>query len=277
MITLLQQLQQQLQTKPRHLSDTQPTAVTTRAAHFAVVPVDTGSPSVAGTTSTPRVGDGDGRGESGEGEGSGSGSVGSGIGDDHVSQRESSAAAGGEGDGEAGRSGGDSEPEADATTRTLPVTPQTTHPLVTQQLPPLSKFTGEITEGGETVVEWLEQLELVAAAYRWDEPNKLVNLVTRLKGQAFAFYRSCEEKKRTQYSTLVGELKNRFTPVRIQAVQSSLFHDRKQKAGESVDTYAQELKVLFYKAYPLAQQASAETQDMGKSVLTSLSLDYSQN
>ena len=275
LITLLQQLQQQLQTKPRHLSDSQPTAVTTRAVHFApdpVVPVDTGSPPVAGTTSTPRVGDGDGRGESGEGEGSGSGSVGSGIegvGDDHVSQRESSAAAGGEGDGEAGRSGGDSEPEADATTRTLPVTPQTTHPLVTQQLPPLSKFTGEITEGGETVVEWLEQLELVAAAYRWDEPNKLVNLVTRLKGQAFAFYRSCEEKKRTQYSTLVGELKKRFTPVRIQAVQSSLFHDRKQKAVESVDTYAQELKVLFYKAYPLAQQASAETQDMGKSVLTS--------
>ena len=97
------------------------------------------------------------------------------------------------------------------------------------------------------MVELLEQLELVAAAYRWDEPNKLVNLVTRLKGQAFAFYRSCKEKKRTQHSTLVGELK-KITPVRIQAVQSSLFHERKQKSGESVDTCAQELKVLFYKA-----------------------------
>ena len=118
------------------------------------------------------------------------------------------------------------------------------------------------------MVELLEQLELVAAAYRWDEPNKLVNLVPRLKGQAFAFYRSCKEKKRTQHSTLVGELK-KITPVRIQAVQSSLFHERKQKSGESVDTCAQELKVLFYKAYPLAQQASAETHDMGKSVLAS--------
>ena len=34
------------------------------------------------------------------------------------------------------------------------------------------------------------------------------------------------------------------------------------------DTYAQELKCLFYEAYPLAQQASAEMQDMGRSVLS---------
>jgi hypothetical protein len=33
---------------------------------------------------------------------------------------------------------------------------------------------------GETVGESLEQLELVAVACHWDEPTKLVNLVTRL-------------------------------------------------------------------------------------------------
>ena len=151
----MQQLQQQLQAKPRHPSDSQPTAVSTRAVHFApdpVVPVDMASPPVVVTSSTPRVGDGDGW---GEGEGSGSGSVGSGIEgvrDDRVSQSESSAAVGCEGDGEAGRSGSDSEQEADAGTRTLPVTPRTTHPLVPQQLPPLSKFTGKIEEG---VRRWL--------------------------------------------------------------------------------------------------------------------------
>lgn len=141
-------------------------------------------------------------------------------------------------------------------------------PMVAQQLPPLSKFTGEGTEGGETIVEWLEQLELVASACHWDESTKLVNLVTRLKGQAFSFYRSCDTQKRNQYATLVEELKKRFTPVHIQVVQSSLFHDRKQKSGEAVDSYAQDLKCLFYKAYPLAQQASSAMQDMGKSVLT---------
>ena len=38
-------------------------------------------------------------------------------------------------------------------------------------------------EGGETIVEWLE---VVAGT------TKLTNPVTHLKGQAFAFYRSCE-------------------------------------------------------------------------------------
>ena len=156
----------------------------------------------------------------------------------------------------------------DGTPTHVEALPRTHLPLVAQQLPPLSKFTGEPTEGGETIVEWLEQLELVAGACHWDESAKLVNLVTRLKGQAFAFYRSCDTQKRNQYSALVEELKKRFTPVRIQAVQSSLFHDRKQKPGENIDTYAQELKCLFYEAYPLAQQVSAEMQDMGGSVLT---------
>ena len=123
-----------------------------------------------------------------------------------------------------------------------------------------------MTEESETFAEWLEQLELVAVACHWDEPTKLVNLVTRLKGQAFAFYRSCNATQRTQHPALVAELKKRFTPVHIQAVQSSLFHDRKQQAGDSVDAYAQTLK-HFYKAYPRARQESRETESMGKSVL----------
>ena len=48
------------------------------------------------------------------------------------------------------------------------------HTLVAQQLPTLPKFTGEATTGGgggETVGEWLEQLDLVAAASHWDEPT----------------------------------------------------------------------------------------------------------
>ena len=61
--------------------------------------------------------------------------------------------------------------------------PRAHMPLVAQQLPPLSKFTGE-TEGAETIVEWLEQLELVASACGWDKPTRLVNLVTRLKGHS---------------------------------------------------------------------------------------------
>ena len=82
---------------------------------------------------------------------------------------------------------------------------------------------------------------MVATVCGWSEPAKLVNLTTWLKGQAFVFYRSCTSQQRTSYSSLVAELSKRFTPVRIQAVQSSLFHERKQGPKESVDDYAQDL------------------------------------
>ena len=64
-------------------------------------------------------------------------------------------------------------------------------------------------------------------------------------------------------------LNKRFTPVRLQAVQSSLFPERKQGINESVDTFAQELKRLYYKAYPNTLQGSSEAETMDKSVLAS--------
>ena len=55
----------------------------------------------------------------------------------------------------------------------------------------------------------------------------------------------------------------------IQAVQSSLFHERRQGSQETVDNYAQDLKKLFYKAYRRYLQAGQETEEMGKAVLSS--------
>ena len=66
---------------------------------------------------------------------------------------------------------------------------------------------------------------------------------------------------------LVAELQKRFTPVQLQTVQSSLFHDRKQKTGESVDDYAQDLRTLFHKAYPYTQQGTQEAERLGQLVL----------
>ena len=147
--------------------------------------------------------------------------------------------------------------------------------LLAQQLPPLSTFSGETTgnadgadAGQRRVEDWLEQFEMVATMCKWDEAAKLANLATRLRGQAFTFYRSCSSQQRTRYSTLVAELKKRFTPVRIKSVDSSRFHERKQGTGESVDTYAQALRVLFRRAYPAAVRGSSEAEEMGESVLT---------
>jgi len=101
---------------------------------------------------------------------------------------------------------------------------------------------GKIYREGESFKDWIDQLEMVASISNWDERTKLVNL-TRLRGQACAFYKSCSVQQRRNYTTLVAELTKRFTPVRLKAVQSGLFHERKQKVpSESVNTYAQDLQ-----------------------------------
>ena len=140
--------------------------------------------------------------------------------------------------------------------------------LLAQQLPPIGKFTGETdSREGETFEAWHEQFEMVASITHWDPQTKLVNLTTRLKGQAYTFYRSCTIQQRASYDLLVAELTKRFKPVRLQSVQSSMFHERKQKLTESVDAYAQDLCRLFHLAYPKAQQGSQETENMRRSVL----------
>jgi hypothetical protein len=84
---------------------------------------------------------------------------------------------------------------------------------MSQQLPPLNKFSGEGDDsGGETIEEWLEQFELVATVARWDQPAKLANLVTRLRGPAFVFFCSCPAQQHGNYTVLVLELRRRFTP-----------------------------------------------------------------
>ena len=155
----------------------------------------------------------------------------------------------------------------EAMTNPQSVSMQTSY-LLGQQLPPISKFSGEdLDSDGETFLEWEEQFELVAGMCGWNDQAKLVNLTTRLRGQAYAFYRTCTPKQRSQYQELKSKLAERFTPVRIQAVHSNLFHQRRQKVGETVDHYAQDLRRLFYKAYPRAGQGTEEAEDLGQSVL----------
>ena len=132
--------------------------------------------------------------------------------------------------------------------------------------PQQQKFSGEDLDC-DTFEDWIEQFELVAKLYKWSDAAKLVNLITRLRGPAYSFYRACLPEQKESYTALKQELTKRFTPVQIQAIQSELFHDRKQKDGESVDEYAQDLRWLFRKAYGKAQQGSQEAEKMGRSVL----------
>ena len=61
--------------------------------------------------------------------------------------------------------------------------------LLAQQLPLLPKFSGERNDGDmETFQDWLEQFEMIANICGRSPQAKLVNLVTRLQGQAYAFF-----------------------------------------------------------------------------------------
>lgn len=62
------------------------------------------------------------------------------------------------------------------------------------------------------------------------------------------------------------------------AVQTEHFHGQKQKDGESVDDYAQDIHRFDRKVYGKAQQGSSQAEKMGRSVLAaSLLLGYAPN
>ena len=77
----------------------------------------------------------------------------------------------------------------------------------------------------------------ILGSYRFKhkKPTKLVNLVTRLRGEAYSFYKSCTQQQRGSYTEMAAALTKRLTPVTKQADQSGLFHERKQGEKGSVN------------------------------------------
>lgn len=148
---------------------------------------------------------------------------------------------------------------------TTPVMFVTAAPMM-NQMPPIQRFSGEDT-ADDDFLEWHEQFEAVAQLAGWTEHGKQVNLTTRLKGAAYLFFRSCTPQQRADYTLLVAELKRRFTPVQLTAIQTQLFHDRKQGSKETVDDYAQALRKLFKKAYAGVLRGEPERDAMGQTVL----------
>ena len=138
---------------------------------------------------------------------------------------------------------------------------------ILNQLPHITRYSGEEQPDGETFQDWLEQFESVAQLGGWNSHAKVVNLSTRLRGSAYSFYRSCTAEQRNDYKLLVKQLTKRFTPVQIQPIWSQMFHDRQQKPKETVDEYAEALKKLYAKAYFNLTRGGHEAEVMGQSVL----------
>ena len=157
------------------------------------------------------------------------------------------------------------------------VAPSDSTPVVTSEvlptsanmLPPIPPYHGGEQKDGETLQDWLEHFEAVSQLVRWDDHYRLVYLTAALRGTAKSFYRSCSVTQRSNYAGLVAELRKRFTPVHLTAVQTQHFHDRRQRPEETADEFTQDLRKLYSKAYSECTRGTLEAEKVGQTVLAS--------
>ena len=150
--------------------------------------------------------------------------------------------------------------------RTTPPFPSFPMPFM-GQIPHIPRFTGEGRGTGDSFALWHEHFENVARLVGWDDHWKLVHLTSNLHDTAMAFYRSCSADVRSKYPALVAAMKQRFTPIRLTAVQAKLFHTRQQLENETVDQFAQELRKLYNLAYAGAASEGPHAERMGQTLL----------
>ncbi len=62
-------------------------------------------------------------------------------------------------------------------------------------------------------------------------------------------YESLPAQKRREYETARDSLREHLQPVRLESYTRLLFNGRKQRSGESVTDFAQDLQRLMEKAY----------------------------
>ena len=112
--------------------------------------------------------------------------------------------------------------------------------------PKLPAFTGQ-----ESWEVYYNRFEDVAAQEDWTDKEKLKELLPKLQGKAGDFvYSQLSCSTRRNFKALVDEIKHRFRKIESARTYGSQFSKRYQKADETVEDFAAELKRLYSKAYP---------------------------
>ena len=147
------------------------------------------------------------------------------------------------------------------------------HSLLGSRQPPirtanvkLPPFTGK--EGWPV---WFNRFSDVADRHQWDDEQRLDELLPRLQGDAGDFvYAQLSRETRQKYIRLIAELDARFRKVETAKTYGVRFSNRDQKAGESVEEYAAELKRLYDKAHP-RRPVQTRSEDLLRRFLDGLS------
>ena len=130
-------------------------------------------------------------------------------------------------------------------------------------LPTLQKFGGD----GDAFDRWLRKFFHYAELEQWTERQKLLQLELYLSGRAEQVYEVLPASAKDTFPSAVESLKKRLQPVANEALLSSQLMKRKQRAGESVSTYTQELEALFEKSYGKRQGMDLASKELLKSDL----------
>ena len=84
---------------------------------------------------------------------------------------------------------------------------------VAQQSATLAVFKGDDTADGPTIQDWFDKFDALVTVYQWSLQEKLVALVSKLKGAAVSVYCTASNKEKLSFSKLRSELTSQFQPV----------------------------------------------------------------
>ncbi len=97
--------------------------------------------------------------------------------------------------------------------------------------------------GKEDWIVWSARFEAIANRYRWDDEDKLDQLLPRLEGQASEFvFSQLPPRVLTSYQHLVAELNSRYRVIHTARSYAAKFSKRSQKYGEMAEDFAADLK-----------------------------------
>ena len=99
---------------------------------------------------------------------------------------------------------------------------------------------------------WFHQCSLMARAYQWDPREKMVRLMSCLRGPALTAHRSLPHGERDNYDSCIDLLRKSYghdRPIAKTTLRADL-SAISQEEGESLDTFADRVYALTVEAYP---------------------------
>ena len=146
-----------------------------------------------------------------------------------------------------------------------------TRPLVLPEL-----FTGD-----EDVDQWFQHFEDVAAVNTWDEAAMLLWLKVRLTGRARTAFQRLPDASKATYKTIKKALHERFEPSSKKELYLAELQCRSKKRSEGWAEFAEDVRLLTDKAYPLlddnAREQLALTHYMGQLTNLQVALQVKQS